>query len=152
MNGKSGELENFREKLPPPLFAGEDELVLVKSSGFLRPLPSLRVYYTVFTVDNWLLKERIEDHCPVVAVMSAPSSSHRPRKKKRQDPSLARTPTTADILTVDSQTNAVTPGFPLVAFLWPARGTTSQWILLPLVLLAVGLFRWTVGFWGYSGQ
>jgi alpha-1,3-glucosyltransferase len=44
------------------------------------------------------------------------------------------------------------PAFPLAAFLWPARGTVSQWELLPLILMAVGLFRWAAGLWGYSGE
>ncbi|KAK4218204.1 ALG6, ALG8 glycosyltransferase family-domain-containing protein [Rhypophila decipiens] len=43
------------------------------------------------------------------------------------------------------------PSFPLAAILWPARGTTSQWELLPLILMAAGLFRWAAGLWGYSG-
>jgi alpha-1,3-glucosyltransferase len=83
--------------------------------------------------------------------MSTPAGSHRARKKKRIDSPLTRTLTTVNIVTVDEQNNTVKPEFPLVAFLWPARGTTSQWILIPLVLIAVGLFRWTVGLWGYSG-
>ncbi|KAL8836100.1 MAG: hypothetical protein Q9170_003048 [Blastenia crenularia] len=29
--------------------------------------------------------------------------------------------------------------------------STSQWIILPLILMAVGLFKWVTGFWGYSG-
>ncbi|KAB5579979.1 ALG6, ALG8 glycosyltransferase family-domain-containing protein, partial [Coniochaeta sp. 2T2.1] len=44
-----------------------------------------------------------------------------------------------------------TPTFPLAAFLWPARGSVSQWEILPLILMVVGLFRWAAGFWGYSG-
>jgi hypothetical protein len=84
--------------------------------------------------------------------MSSSTASHRARKKKGLDSPLTRTPTTANIVTVDGQNNAVKPEFPLVAFLWPARGTTSQWILIPLILIVVGLFRWTVGLWGYSGQ
>ncbi|KJZ73048.1 hypothetical protein HIM_07620 [Hirsutella minnesotensis 3608] len=43
------------------------------------------------------------------------------------------------------------PTFPLAAFLWPARGSTSQWEVLPLILMVVGLFRWAAGLWGYSG-
>ena len=84
--------------------------------------------------------------------MSSSSASHRARNKKKLDSPLTRTPTTANIVTVDEQTNTVKPEFPLVAFLWPARGTTSQWILIPLILIAAGLFRWTVGLWGYSGK
>ena len=44
------------------------------------------------------------------------------------------------------------PAFPLAAFLWPTKGLTSQWVVLPSVLMIVGLFRWCVGLWGYSGQ
>lgn len=44
-----------------------------------------------------------------------------------------------------------TPTFPLAAFLWPARGSVSQWEILPLILMVAGLFRWAAGFWGYSG-
>ncbi len=46
---------------------------------------------------------------------------------------------------------APAPAFPLAAFLWPARGSVSQWELLPLILMAAGLFRWATGLWGYSG-
>ena len=82
--------------------------------------------------------------------MSARSSSHKPRKK-RKDVGLVRSATVTDIVNIDTETNNLVPEFPLVAFLWPARGTTSQWILLPLILVIVGLFRWSVGLWGYSG-
>ncbi|OAQ67925.1 glucosyltransferase [Pochonia chlamydosporia 170] len=43
------------------------------------------------------------------------------------------------------------PSFPLAAFLWPARTSSTQWEVLPAVLMVVGLFRWAAGFWGYSG-
>ncbi len=46
---------------------------------------------------------------------------------------------------------ALAPPFPLAALLWPARGSASQWELLPLILMVVGLFRWAAGLWGYSG-
>lgn len=84
--------------------------------------------------------------------MSSPSSSHRPRKKRKQGPTILRSATITDIVSIDAQNNVVTPEFPLVGFLWPARGTTSPWILLPLILMIVGLFRWSVGLWGYSGH
>lgn len=51
----------------------------------------------------------------------------------------------------DPKASAQSPAFPLVAFLWPARTNTSQWLILPLILMIVGLFRWCTGFWGYSG-
>lgn len=86
------------------------------------------------------------------SIMSSPSNSHRPRKKRKHGATLMRTDTITDIVKIDSDdANAITPEFPLVAFLWPARGTTSQWVLLPLILMIVGVFRWSVGLWGYSG-
>jgi alpha-1,3-glucosyltransferase len=78
------------------------------------------------------------------------SSSHKPRKKKKDQP-LLRSNTITDIVSIGTDTSTVTPEFPLVAFLWPARSTTSQWVLLPLILMIIGLFRWCVGLWGYSG-
>ena len=84
--------------------------------------------------------------------MSA-SGSHRARKKKKVEfaPST-RNESTKNIVTVEKSGRDSQPEFPLVAFLWPGRGTTSQWIILPLILIAVGLFRWTTGLWGYSGK
>ncbi|KAF2636727.1 glucosyltransferase [Massarina eburnea CBS 473.64] len=76
------------------------------------------------------------------------SRGHKPRRpKKFEDRTLAQ----ITHGTVDSSDNARKPAFPLVAFLWPAKGTVSQWITIPLVLIVVGLFRWTTGLWGYSG-
>ncbi|KAI6249422.1 putative dolichyl pyrophosphate Man9GlcNAc2 alpha-1,3-glucosyltransferase [Erysiphe necator] len=46
---------------------------------------------------------------------------------------------------------AVWQTFPLVHFLWPARNSVSQKIILPLILIFVGLFRWAAGLWDYSG-
>ncbi|KAL0938734.1 glucosyltransferase [Colletotrichum truncatum] len=43
------------------------------------------------------------------------------------------------------------PVFPLASFLWPARGSVSEWEVLPLILMVAGLFRWAAGLWGYSG-
>ncbi|KIX01235.1 uncharacterized protein Z518_08960 [Rhinocladiella mackenziei CBS 650.93] len=83
--------------------------------------------------------------------MSTPSHSHRPRKKRKQGLTLIRSDTIADIVKVNAHDNSITPEFPLVAFLWPARGTTSQWIVLPLVLMIAAVFRWSIGLWGYSG-
>jgi alpha-1,3-glucosyltransferase len=84
--------------------------------------------------------------------MSNGATSHKPRKKKKTLSGIQQTDTNADIVSIDEHSNAVKPAFPLVAFLWPARGTTSQWVLIPLILMIVGLFRWTVGLWGYSGK
>lgn len=65
---------------------------------------------------------------------------------------IQRTETNADIVAIDEHSHSVKPAFPLVAFLWPARGTTSQWVLIPLILMIAGLFRWSIGLWGYSGK
>ncbi|ERF73613.1 hypothetical protein EPUS_00866 [Endocarpon pusillum Z07020] len=83
--------------------------------------------------------------------MSNNAASHKPRRKKKSTSGISRTETNADLVSIDEQTHAAKPEFPLVAFLWPTRGTTSQWLLVPLILIIVGLFRWTVGLWGYSG-
>ncbi|KAF2146442.1 glycosyltransferase family 57 protein [Aplosporella prunicola CBS 121167] len=75
--------------------------------------------------------------------------SHKPRKKKADSAVLAN-PRHGTVL-ADDKGHITAPGFPLVAFLWPAKGTVTQWVVLPLVLMAVGLFRWATAFWGYSG-
>ena len=79
-----------------------------------------------------------------MAVSSAPSKS---KKKSKTSPSTATNESTLS----SRKAGAQSPAFPLVAFLWPARKNTSQWVVLPLVLMIVGLFRWCVGIWGYSG-
>jgi hypothetical protein len=83
--------------------------------------------------------------------MASPSQ-HKPRKHRR-DQSGGQTSASAGngALKVDPGSKVQEPAFPLVAFLWPAKGGTSQWIILPLVLMVVGLYRWTAGLWGYSG-
>lgn len=72
----------------------------------------------------------------------APPSARKPRRKiaKKVD-HLSK----SDIL-------VRSPTYPLEAFLWPARGSVSQWEIQPLILMVVGLFRWAAGFWGYSGM
>lgn len=81
--------------------------------------------------------------------MASPAG-HRPRRRRKmEEGSLAHV--AHGTLDLDHATNARTPAFPLVAFLWPAKGTVSPWVSVPLILMAVGLFRWTVGLWGYSG-
>ncbi|CAI7663630.1 CAZyme family GT57 [Penicillium manginii] len=79
----------------------------------------------------------------------APStpSSHRPRKKRK----VPSAPGSNNNLILDIGDGKQTPAFPLVSFLWAARAGVSQWLILPLTLMAVGLFRWAVGLWGYSG-
>lgn len=82
--------------------------------------------------------------------MAPASPAHKPRKKRKGDSAiLART--NKGTVYLDPNGNVTKPAFPLVAFLWPAIGNVSQWLVLPLILMAVGLFRWSTAFWGYSG-
>ncbi|ROT37274.1 family 57 glycosyltransferase [Sodiomyces alkalinus F11] len=84
--------------------------------------------------------------------MAGPSP-HKPRNraKKPAGASQLRTSITDNTLS-PSETVIKTPLFPLASLLWPARGSTSQWNVLPFILMAVGLFRWAAGLWGYSGH
>ncbi|KAM0332368.1 hypothetical protein ACHAQA_002645 [Verticillium albo-atrum] len=84
--------------------------------------------------------------------MTGPSPHKARRRAKKPSP----TPTQATtIVNVSSSTksDAVSkaPLFPLASLLWAARGSASQWEVLPLILMVVGLFRWAAGLWGYSG-
>ncbi|KZF23729.1 glycosyltransferase family 57 protein [Xylona heveae TC161] len=79
-----------------------------------------------------------------------PASTHRPRRRNKISTGLPSTPGHGTSI-FDPLTQSQRPAFPLAAFLWPARGTTSQWVLLPVLLMVVGLFRWAIGLWGYSG-
>jgi alpha-1,3-glucosyltransferase len=82
--------------------------------------------------------------------MASLQQSHKPRRRRKiEEGSLAHI--THGTIDIDLNSNTRKPAFPLVAFLWPAKGTVSQWVTLPLILMVVGLFRWTTGFWGYSG-
>lgn len=78
--------------------------------------------------------------------MAGPSPSpHKPRRKPKK----------AGIgfdKVVRTEALVRAPAFPLAAFMWPARSSSSQWEVVPLVLMVAGLFRWAAGFWGYSGQ
>ncbi|KAJ5594416.1 CAZyme family GT57 [Penicillium hispanicum] len=74
-------------------------------------------------------------------------NSHRPRKKGKAPTS----PGSNNNLILDTGKGKQSPAFPLVSFLWAARAGVSQWLILPLTLMTVGLFRWTVSLWGYSG-
>lgn len=78
------------------------------------------------------------------AIMTGASSPpHRPRRKPRKPEVLQRS---------RSEALVRAPSFPLAAFLWPARSSSSQWQVLPVILMVVGLFRWAAGLWGYSGM
>ncbi|KXJ95763.1 family 57 glycosyltransferase [Microdochium bolleyi] len=78
----------------------------------------------------------------MASAVSSPAHKprHRPKKTTRFD-DTARKP----------ETLVRTPSFPLAALMWPARSSHSQWEVLPLILMAVGIFRWSAGLWGYSG-
>ncbi|KAH6890554.1 ALG6, ALG8 glycosyltransferase family-domain-containing protein [Thelonectria olida] len=77
--------------------------------------------------------------------MAGPSPSpHKPRRKTAK-------PGKASSRFVRSEPLVRTPAFPLASFLWPARTSSSQWEVLPAILMVVGLFRWAAGLWGYSG-
>ncbi|KAI9371178.1 ALG6, ALG8 glycosyltransferase family-domain-containing protein [Aspergillus egyptiacus] len=80
--------------------------------------------------------------------MAPPNPSYRPRKKRKAAALFAAS---NNSLTVNAGDGKPAPGFPLVSFLWGARAGVSQWLVLPLVLMTVGLFRWAVSLWGYSG-
>ncbi|KAF2869383.1 glucosyltransferase [Massariosphaeria phaeospora] len=81
--------------------------------------------------------------------MASPQA-HKPRRRRKiEEGSLALV--AHGTLDLDQSTNARKPAFPLVAFLWPAKGTVSQWVTIPLILMAAGLFRWSTGLWSYSG-
>lgn len=80
--------------------------------------------------------------------MQSPRASHKPRKKRRPETASSSSNGT---IAIDEQTKREKPAFPLVAFFWPARASTSQWILLPCILMIVGLFRWCTAIWPYSG-
>ncbi|KAK4507973.1 hypothetical protein PRZ48_001708 [Zasmidium cellare] len=75
-------------------------------------------------------------------------SSHRPRRKRKE---LVSSASSNGTVTTDTSTSRETPAFPLVAFFWPAKGSVSQWIVLPCILMVVGLFRWCTAIWPYSG-
>ncbi|RFU29211.1 hypothetical protein B7463_g7118, partial [Scytalidium lignicola] len=93
----------------------------------------------------------------------SPSPQHKPRRKIKNngsDNNPLSTPNAAPVSGGRSTTGgggggggsaAAEPAYPLAAFLWPARSSPSQWEVLPLILMAVGVFRWAAGLWGYSG-
>lgn len=74
------------------------------------------------------------------------SRGQRSKKAMSESDSIA-TPTTPTARRMSGNQ----PTYPLASLLWSARSSTSQWVVLPLILMAVGLFRWAAGLWGYSG-
>lgn len=81
--------------------------------------------------------------------MASPGPAHKARKRRKDITSGREERFIAEQAPSNISTDR--PAFPLQAFLWAARGGTSQWVGLPLVLMFVGLYRWAAGFWNYSG-
>jgi alpha-1,3-glucosyltransferase len=79
-----------------------------------------------------------------MASASAIASPHKPRRKPKKTARF-------DDNVKQPEPLVRSPTFPLESILWPARTSLSQWEILPLILMAVGLFRWAAGLWGYSG-
>lgn len=84
-----------------------------------------------------------------IPVTMAGPSSHKPRRKAKR--AGGNGPSNLPVI-MEREALVRIPSFPLAAFLWPARSSVSQWELLPLILMVVGLFRWAAGLWGYSGM
>lgn len=77
--------------------------------------------------------------------MASPAS-HKPRRKGKTNG------VDLDVVHPRVEAPSKAPLFPLAGFLWPLRTASSQWTVLPLVLMVAGLFRWAAGLWGYSGS
>ena len=84
----------------------------------------------------------------LAVIMPALPPNKASRKKNGYSPT---TTSSNELARLNKKAGVQSPAFPLVAFFWPARKSTSQWLILPLVLMFVGLFRWCAGLWGYSG-
>lgn len=84
-----------------------------------------------------------------IPVTMAGPSPHKPRRKAKR--AGGNGPSNLPVI-MEREALVRVPSFPLAAFLWPARSSVSQWELLPLILMVVGLFRWAAGLWGYSGK
>lgn len=82
--------------------------------------------------------------------MAMPSPS--PHKARRRTKQNKGDNYDKPLRVVRAETLVRAPSFPLAAFLWPARSSSSQWEVLPAILMVVGLFRWAAGLWGYSGK
>ncbi|KAG6042068.1 hypothetical protein E4U41_006189 [Claviceps citrina] len=76
----------------------------------------------------------------------ASPSPRKPRRKVQDGGNGSDT-----LMRTRSQALVRAPSFPLAAFLWPARTSSTQWEVLPAILMVAGLFRWAAGLWGYSG-
>jgi alpha-1,3-glucosyltransferase len=82
---------------------------------------------------------------PAVTMAGPSPSPHKPRRRTKKTGNGGDRPSRSEAL-------VRTPAFPLAAFLWPARTSSSHWEVLPVILMVVGLFRWAAGLWGYSGE
>ncbi|KAB8356392.1 hypothetical protein FH972_023975 [Carpinus fangiana] len=79
-------------------------------------------------------------------------STHKPRRGNgHRSPRSSPAPPSRPSVRRDPVASSQTPAFPLQALLWSAKGATTRWTVLPLVLMTVGLYRWSAGLWGYSG-
>jgi alpha-1,3-glucosyltransferase len=88
----------------------------------------------------------------VKLLMAGPTSSpHKPRRKTKASSNGSEQASLTSTPAPGRPSASSKPTYPLAALLWPARSSLSQWEILPLVLMAVGLFRWAAGLWGYSG-
>ena len=83
-------------------------------------------------------------------IMAGPSP-HKPRRKAKKGGNSNASEVSSVAPSTKRAPLGNRPAYPLAAFLWPARNV-SQWEILPLILMAVGLFRWAAGLWGYSGK
>jgi alpha-1,3-glucosyltransferase len=85
--------------------------------------------------------------------MAGPSPSpHKPRRRTTKKSGNGSGTDVVKEKTPRAEALVRAPAFPLAAFLWPARTSLSQWEVLPVILMVVGLFRWAAGLWGYSGK
>jgi hypothetical protein len=87
-----------------------------------------------------------------ISVTMAAPSPHKPRRKVKKSSNGSEVSSVASSSVTKRPPPSTKPTYPLAAFLWPARSSVSQWEILPLILMAVGLFRWAAGLWGYSGK
>lgn len=78
-------------------------------------------------------------------------SPHKPRRKVKKTSNGSEVSSVEPFTAGRPSSSSSRPAYPLAAFLWPTRSSVSQWEVLPLILMAVGLFRWAAGLWGYSG-
>lgn len=115
------------------------------SNSALRPRP--RTTATSTTLCSQFSRFHEVPVVPSCAMAGTPSDRHhKPRRKLKQNGDGK------GFQLSKAETLVRAPSFPLSAFLWPARGSVSQWEVLPLILMVVGLFRWAAGLWGYSGE